>query len=134
MENNNSKFEKIKHINIIFAEDNPDNFFLLETILSDFGFENIKGYRNGKELIERFKLDDSAELVILDIQMPVMNGHECLTEIRKIDKDIPVIALTAFALTEDRNKYLKNGFNGYLTKPFSDDELLNEIYKIFCVT
>ncbi len=126
-----SNFDELKKIKIIFAEDNPDNFLLLKTILQDLGFNNVKGYGNGKELIERFKLDDTIDLVILDIQMPIMTGHECLKEIRKIEKNIPVIALTAFTLTEDRNRYLRSGFTGYITKPFTDQELLNEIFKVF---
>ena len=63
----------------------------------------------------------------MDIKMPEMNGYEATSEIRKSSADIPIIAVTAYAFTEDEKRILENGFNGYLSKPIKAQTLLQKI-------
>jgi DNA-binding response OmpR family regulator len=105
----------------------------LGTILKDFLI--LKGYEinhqlNGVEGLNAFKQDDY-NLLILDIMMPKKDGFTLAKEIRKTDKQIPIIFLSAKSLVEDRIKGLKLGADDYLTKPFSSEELLLRIENIF---
>jgi len=71
--------------------------------------------------------NEGVDLVLMDIMMPVMDGHEAMKKIREQDqyKDLPVIALTALAMSEDRAKCIKSGANDYLAKPLDMDKLLS---------
>jgi len=88
---------------------------------------------NGKEALDRLK-HDHFDLVLMDIQMPVMNGDTALQLIREREAEsgahLPVIALTAYALKGDKEKYLQMGFDGYLPKPFEIKTLPAEIYRV----
>lgn len=63
--------------------------------------------------------------------MPVMNGVECLNELRKIDKDIPVIAVTAFSMTSDRERFLDLGFTEYIAKPLVRENFEETLKRVF---
>ena len=108
---------------IAVVEDNPDNRLLVEAILED-EYE-ISEYETGVEAVEGLP-DNVPDLVLLDISLPGMDGTEVLEWIRSQDEfvDLPVIALTAHAMSGDREKYLDMGFNDYLTKPIIDEDLL----------
>jgi CheY-like chemotaxis protein len=67
----------------------------------------------------------------MDIQMPVMNGHEATRQIRQFNKDVVIIAQTAFGLSGDREKAIEAGCNDYISKPINKDELLSLIKKYF---
>lgn len=110
---------------IAVVEDNPDNLLLLSAILEDY-FE-INEYQTGKEALEGIT-NDVPHLVLLDLSLPGMDGTEVLVKLRtnKITEDIPVIAITAHAMTGDREKYLALGFDEYLTKPILDEEIILE--------
>ncbi len=108
---------------IAVVEDNLDNRLLVQAILED-GYE-ISEYENGMEVLEGMG-DDIPDLVLLDISLPGMDGTEVLEWVRaqKPLKSLPVIALTAHAMTGDREKYLEIGFDDYVTKPIIDEDVL----------
>ena len=108
---------------IAVVEDNLDNRLLCQAILED-AYE-ISEYENGMEVLEGLA-DDIPDLVLLDISLPGMDGTEVLEWVRSQEplRDLPVIALTAHAMSGDREKYLEMGFDDYVTKPIVDEEVL----------
>ena len=106
---------------IAVVEDNPDNRMLVEALLEDT--YEISEYETGVEAINGLG-DDIPDLILLDISLPEMDGTEVLAWIRDQDalKDIPVIALTAHAMSGDREKFIASGFNDYVTKPIVDED------------
>ena len=108
---------------VAVVEDNPDNRMLVEALLED-RYE-ISEYETGREAIEGLP-NDVPHVVLLDISLPEMDGTEVLAWLREQEglKHIPVIALTAHAMSGDREKYLSIGFDEYVTKPIVDEELL----------
>ena len=110
---------------IAIVEDNPDNRLLVQTLLEDL-YDLIE-YENGTEALEGLAQDEP-DLVLLDISLPDMDGTEVLQWIRSEEQlgNLPVIALTAHAMTGDREKFLAQGFNDYVTKPIVDETILLE--------
>ena len=108
---------------IAVIEDNLDNRLLVQAILDD-GYE-ISEYENGMEVLEGLA-DDIPDLVLLDISLPGMDGTEVLEWVRSQEalRNLPVIALTAHAMSGDREKYLEMGFDDYVTKPIVDEDVL----------
>ena len=110
---------------IAVVEDNPDNRLLVQAILED-SYE-ISEYETGGEAVAGLGADQP-DLILLDISLPGMDGTEVLAWIRDHAdlKETPVIALTAHAMAGDREKYLRAGFNDYVTKPIVDEAVLQE--------
>jgi two-component system, cell cycle response regulator DivK len=110
---------------IAVVEDNPDNRLLVQAILDD-RYE-LTEYETGTEAVAGLGAD-KPDLILLDISLPEMDGTEVLAWIRKQDdiKATPVIALTAHAMAGDREKYIREGFNDYVTKPIVDETVLIE--------
>lgn len=110
---------------IAVVEDNPDNRVLVGAILDEL--YEISEYETGQEAIEGLPLDPP-DLVLLDISLPEMDGTEVLAWIRQQPQfsGLPVIALTAHAMSGDREKYLAAGFDEYVTKPIIDEDVLLE--------
>jgi CheY-like chemotaxis protein len=108
---------------VAVVEDNADNRLLLQAILD--GLYEVIEYENGIDALAGM-LARLPDLVLLDISLPGMDGNEILTRIRADDRlrRLPVIALTAHAMSGDREKYLAAGFNDYITKPIVDETLL----------
>jgi len=109
--------------NLAVVEDNADNRLLLQAILD--GEYSLVEYDNGIDALAGLSAS-LPELVLLDISLPGMDGNEILNRIRADEKlrHLPVIALTAHAMSGDREKYLAAGFNDYITKPIVDEALL----------
>ncbi|MCA9700367.1 MAG: response regulator [Myxococcales bacterium] len=115
---------------IAIIEDNPDNRMLLEALLSDR--YQIDEYEDGVVGLEGVRVKPP-DLVLLDISLPRMSGPEVLAQIRADPKleTLPVIALTAHAMAEDRDAFLAQGFDAYVAKPILDErELFTEIEKL----
>jgi CheY-like chemotaxis protein len=110
---------------IAVVEDNPDNRLLVQAILDD-RYE-LSEYETGTEAVAGLGAD-KPDLILLDISLPEMDGTEVLAWIRQQDdiKATPVIALTAHAMAGDREKYIREGFNDYVTKPIVDETVLIE--------
>lgn len=108
---------------IAVIEDNPDNRLLVSTILEDF--YSVVEYENGPLALAGLP-SDSADLVLLDISLPEMDGIEVLAHIRADERlrGLPVIALTAHAAVSDRGKFIAAGFDEYVTKPIVDETIL----------
>ncbi len=108
---------------IAVVEDNPDNRLLVEALLEDQ--YDLTEYETGVEAVEGLG-DEVPDLVLLDISLPEMDGTEVLKWIREDVRvrHLPVIALTAHAMTGDREKYLAAGFDDYVTKPIVDEDVL----------
>jgi two-component system, sensor histidine kinase and response regulator len=120
--------ENFPPLKILLAEDNIINQKLVLRLLENDGHE-IKIANNGIEVLSFFKID-SYDAILMDIQMPEMDGFETTIAIRKKDKKIPIIALTAHAMKGDREKCLMAGMNGYLSKPINAEELKLELQNI----
>src|SRR4051812_39443564 len=115
---------------LALVKDNPDNRLLVRAILEDM-FE-LDEYASGPEALAAIEKNPPA-LVLLDISLPAMDGTEVLRRIREIPAlvDLPVIALTAHAMSGDRERYLEMGFNAYVTKPIVDEQILiGEIHRL----
>jgi CheY-like chemotaxis protein len=108
---------------IAIVEDNADNRLLLQAILD--GLYELVEYENGNDALAGLAAS-LPDLVLLDISLPGMDGNEILARIRADDtlRKLPVIALTAHAMSGDREKYLAAGFNDYITKPIVDETIL----------
>ena len=118
---------------ILLAEDNDLNWEIAEDILSDVGFE-LERAENGKICVEMFETSDQGyyDLILMDIRMPVMDGYEAASTIRamaRADKDLPIIAMTADAFSEDIQHCLDCGMNAHVSKPIDVDRLLELLEK-----
>ncbi|KWT91955.1 response regulator [Candidatus Magnetominusculus xianensis] len=112
--------------NILITDDDSRNVFALTSILEERGI-NILVAGTGVECIDTLKGNDTIDLVLMDIMMPEMDGYEAIKEARKMRRyrDVPIIALTAKAMKEDRIRCIEAGANDYLAKPIDKDRLLS---------
>ena len=117
-----------KKIKILLAEDDKNLGSVLKTYLEVKGFQTTLAV-DGKEALEYFKRNEF-DFCILDIMMPVMDGFTLAKEIRKMDKTVPFLFLTAKSMQEDKIQGFEIGADDYLTKPFSMEELLIRIKAI----
>jgi two-component system cell cycle response regulator DivK len=110
---------------VAVVEDNADNRLLLRALLAER--YDLVEFDNGADALAGLSAS-LPDLVLLDISLPGMDGNEILTRIRENDRlrPLPVIALTAHAMSGDREKYLAAGFNDYITKPIVDETVLIE--------
>lgn len=115
-------------IKILLAEDYKHSQIIVTRLLKKNNFENVVVVENGEEALENAKLQHF-DLVLMDMQMPVMNGFEATEKIRQLPgyKDTPVIALTAFAMKGDREKCLEAGATDYIPKPIDSKEFIEKV-------
>ena len=115
-----------KLFTILVAEDDEISFLYIKQILkiSDIKLLHAK---NGKEAIQMLMENPNISLILMDIKMPVMNGLDAARQIRQFNKDIPIIAQTAFALAGDKEMALEAGCNNYITKPINGNKLIQLI-------
>lgn len=120
---------------ILLVEDNELNQEIAQTILEDAGFM-VETANDGVEAVKKMEqaVPGQYDLILMDIQMPVMNGYEAAKQIRSLKNretaSVPIVAMTANAFEEDREKSYEAGMNGYLAKPVSAEALINTIDKI----
>ena len=112
---------------ILYVEDNPDNIYMLTRRLKKKGFEMIIA-GDGQEGID-MALEEKPDLILMDLSLPTMDGWTATEKIKKIDeiKDIPIIALSAHAMPEHRDRAIKAGCSDYDTKPVDIKRLLGKI-------
>jgi CheY-like chemotaxis protein/two-component sensor histidine kinase len=111
---------------ILLVDDDMRNLFALSKILKERGMEIIKA-ENGKNALEMLELHPEIDLVLMDIMMPEMDGYGAMKQIRAQEKfvNLPVIALTAKAMKDDKQKCIDAGANDYITKPIDVERLLS---------
>jgi len=109
-----------KNITLLVVEDEEFNFLYIEELLAETGI-NIIHALNGLQALEAFR-NQSIDIILMDLKMPVMGGFESTKEIRKTNKVIPIIAQTAFSYK--REDCANAGFTDYIAKPFNQDELI----------
>jgi len=120
-------------IKILIVEDIKLESLLLKINLERFNIENIMETDNGKSAIEIYQNNPDIDLILMNIQMPIMYGTVATQEIRKFDKDIIIIAHTAYAHPNEIEQIMNYGFNDYITKPILLDDLYNIIEKYFYI-
>ena len=118
--------EEIKqNLTVLVAEDDVVSRMLLGEILKKGNFTVIFA-RNGQEAVDKVKEDGSIiDFILMDLKMPIMNGFEATTAIREFGFTKPIIAQTAYASQEDRDKVLSGGFDAYLAKPVKREPLIS---------
>ncbi len=124
------KTKQIRMLKILIAEDDEISEMLLDETLKMFGEEILK-VRTGIEAVEACKKNPDIDLVLMDIQMPEMGGHEATRQIREFNKEVVIIAQTAYGISGDREKAIEAGCNDYISKPINVDILFALILKYF---
>jgi PAS domain S-box-containing protein len=109
---------QIKNLKVLIVEDDEVSDLLISTMLEKINNQVLHS-ETGVEAIETCRNNPDLDLVLMDIQMPEMNGYEATRKIREFNKDVVIIAQTAFGLTGDREKSLSAGCNEYITKPIN---------------
>lgn len=141
--NNNKKYEPLQvnqvvdsssnsisqKIKILIAEDDDTSTEYLKYALSSIAYKIINA-RDGIEAVNLFRENNDVDVVLMDIKMPRMDGYEAIREIRKISKDVTIIAQTAYALYGDREKVIEVGCDDYISKPLKIDTLKNKISQL----
>ena len=115
-----------KKLKILIVEDDENSEELLSISLDEISSEILIA-RNGAEAVEICKKNPDIDVILMDIQMPVMNGYEATRQIRLFNKDVIIIGQTAFAMSSDEEKVRNAGCNGYLSKPIKKKKLLSTI-------
>lgn len=108
---------------VVVAEDEWSNYMLLEQILKRYGL-NVIHYTNGKDTVEGCRNNPGVRLVLMDLKMPVLNGYEATRLLKKDYPDLPIIAITAYALSGDRERALDAGCDDYISKPVQKAKLI----------
>jgi PAS domain S-box-containing protein len=120
----------ISKLKILIADDDAISRKLMSKSVNEFGKEIIEA-KNGLEAVEKLKENSDIDLILMDVQMPEMNGYEAIKEIRKLNSDVIIITQSAFGLTGDREKAILAGSNDYITKPIDKNELVLLLNKYF---
>lgn len=124
------KVNKIRPLKILISEDDETSDLLIAIMLRKFNPEILHAV-TGIEVLEILQENPDIDLILMDIQMPEMNGYEATMEIRKFNKDIIIVAQTAYALSGERERALAAGCNDYFSKPISQTMLTEVITKYF---
>ncbi len=122
-----------KDLNLLLVEDNDINAEIAIAILTSQGF-TVDRAENGRQALQMIEREDAGtyDLILMDIQMPVMNGYDATVALRKLPDrkkaNIPVVAMTANTFDEDRKKAFESGMNAHVGKPFKVEELIDTIW------
>ena len=114
--------KEIANKRILVAEDDGPSFSLLELLLIKWGFEVVWA-KNGKSVLNMLANKQKFDLILMDMNMPIMNGFDATIQIRKLYPENIVIAQTAYAVSGDRERALAIGCDDYITKPISSKKL-----------
>ena len=129
-ENDKETIDLYKGKKVLIVDDNKLNIKVGIRVLSSFGFIIDECY-DGLECLNKIKQGNTYDLILMDIMMPNMNGEACIKELKKMGITTPVIALTADTLLGAEEKYLSEGFKGYVAKPFTKDQIKEKIDLVF---
>jgi CheY-like chemotaxis protein len=117
------------HVRVLAVEDNAFNRGLLRKMLASLGVRQISMAENGQEAVDALTGGLAFDIILMDIQMPVLNGLDASRIIRGMGHDVPIIALTAHVLESDQHKCRAAGMNGHLSKPYSLKDLKDALRK-----
>lgn len=119
-----------KNYKILIVDDSEKNLKLFKLIIASMGYETITA-GNGEEGIKKAK-EESPDLILMDIQMPVMDGVSAVNVLSADEstKNIPIIALTSYAMKGDRERFLQHGFTDYISKPIDTDNFMDTIKRV----
>jgi len=120
------KTDYLKKLKILIAEDDDVSEMLITINVNDFSKEILKA-RTGVEAVEACRNNLDIDLVLMDIRMLEMGGYEATRQIREFNKEVVIIAQTAYGLTGDREKAIEAGCNDYVSKPLHIGELIRLI-------
>jgi PAS domain S-box-containing protein len=120
----------IQNLNVLIAEDDEFSLKLLSKYVKSYS-ARIYHAKTGKEALKIFHANPDIHLILMDIQMPEMDGYEAAREIRKSDQKVIIVAQTAFALAHDQKSAMESGCTDYLAKPIKKEELEKIIHKYF---
>lgn len=120
--------QEISKGTILYVEDNPDNRSLIRRVLESEDYSVIEAINAGQAL-EKLEANDNINLILMDINMPDMDGYTLTAKIKAIQKfsKIPIVAVTANVMRGDREKSLEAGCDGYIQKPIDIDTLTQQI-------
>ncbi len=130
--NVNGHEKTMKKLNILLAEDNAMNQLLAKKVLGDWGW-NVEAVENGIQAIEKIKSQDF-DVVLMDIQMPEMDGYEAAKQIRETlpspKRNVPIMAMTAHVMPGEEERCYNAGMNGYISKPFDANILYDKVVSL----
>jgi CheY-like chemotaxis protein len=111
---------------ILIVEDDYSSKLYLNKVLEKMDV-SLFNASDGKEALEQLYLHPDIGIILMDIQMPVMDGYSCTKKIRETGKKVIIIAQTAYGLSDDRDKMIQLGFNDFIIKPISQKILIDKI-------
>ena len=114
---------KVSGLKILIAEDDEVSAMLLTIILKEYHKEIFRA-KTGIEAVDICRIEPDIDLILMDIQMPSLNGDEAARQIREFNKEVVIIAQTGFALNTERKPLIEAGCNSYMSKPINSAELL----------
>lgn len=119
---------------VLIIEDNEQNMYLFSFLLEQNGYQVIQAENGHKGMT--LAEDEQPDFILLDIQLPDMNGYEIAQKLRNNPQttDIPIIAVTSYAMVGDREKTIESGCTGYIEKPINPDTFLSEIKRFIANT
>ena len=132
---NENDYSDLEGLNILVAEDHDINYEIISALLQMYGIKSERAL-NGYECVEKLKSAEASKysLIFMDIQMPIMNGLDATRAIRSLEdpkkKNIPIIAMTADAFSENISECLNAGMNGHIAKPVDINIVIKEIRKL----
>lgn len=111
---------------ILIAEDERTNYLFLEALLKRTN-ANLIWVENGKLAVETIENNTHVDIILMDVKMPEMNGYEATRAIKKLKPELPIIAQTAYALAEEKEKIMIAGYDDYMSKPIMGNLLLEKV-------
>jgi len=116
---------------ILVIEDNAQNMYLVTFILQKHNYTVIQAW-DGQEGIRK-AMEENPSLILLDIQLPIMDGYQVAKELRNNPdlNDVPIVAVTSYAMVGDRERVLESGCTGYIEKPINPDTFMNQVESHF---
>ncbi|MEI6678375.1 MAG: response regulator [Mariniphaga sp.] len=124
------KMSRINNLKTLIVEDDKTSEILIKRFVKQYS-NDILIARTGTEAVEMCLNNPDIQLILMDIQIPEINGYEASRRIRQFNKEVIIIAQTAFALASDHEKALEAGCNSHITKPIQKDKLMNVIHEMF---
>jgi len=127
---NYKEMDQVKKLKILIAEDDKNSKFVLKEFTTNLSKETLE-VNSGIEAVELCSNNPDIDLVLMDIELPELDGYETTRQIRKFNKDVVIIAQTAFASKSDKEMAIAAGCNDYISKPFTQTNLAEIIKKYF---